>query len=198
MNLTAIVYSCHKWKHLFIRKPVDQRMKCSLVEKVLGSETSWELSFWLPKRPSVAVGGKSLLFTGKRKVIPGFLLLTGYFESKRKFVFPPRSGAIKMSSKFLLGLYLIFPKEYFPSMLFFVASKYVKRTETWFEKITSESLKLRGRWFAEATFCSCMCTHLWSSFWMEFCAYSSQNLALNGYNVYSSVCLPSFPLDQWV
>lgn len=122
----------------------------------------WEFSFWLPKRPFVTVGAnhwylKSLLFTGKwKRFLASYFSLAILNKFKTSLCFLPQQGAIKPSLKFLLWLYLIFPKRYFSSMLFFVASKYVKWTETWFERVTSESIKLQGRWFAEATFCSCM------------------------------------------
>lgn len=70
--------------------------------------------------------------------------------------------AINMSPKFLLWLYLIFPRCIFEAcfllllLLLLNMLNEQKQNKTWFEKITSESIKLWGMWFAKATFCCCM------------------------------------------
>lgn len=64
-----------------------------------------------------------------------------------------------------------------------------KGTKTLFARRASDSIKLRKDVLRPRS--ALACTHLWSSLWMEFCAYSSPNLAFKGYVVHSSVCLRS-------
>lgn len=134
MTLTAFVYSCHKWKLLFIDSSWPENEVWSGRESRRLRDTRWEFSFLLPKRPFVTVGANhwSLSHCSLQGNESDSWLLTSHwlFWIKKKVCFLPPSRGYKTLLKFLLWLYLIFPKRYFSSMLFFVASKYVKWTET--------------------------------------------------------------------
>lgn len=124
-------------------------------------------------------GGESMLSKEKElKGIPGFLLLTGCFAFRECLCHRhlPCDCTIFFLSSIFGALYCSFVP-------------YHLKGQTPFERIANESIKLRKDVLRPRS--ALACTHLWSSLWMEFCAYSSPNLALRGYIMYSSVSVES-------
>lgn len=95
-------------------------------------------------------------------------------------------GCIKISKKISLVIVPYFSKAISLGPLAFYSLTF-KGMRAVSERRASESIK-RGRDVLRPR-SALACTHLWSSLWMEFCAYSSPNLAFKGYIVHSSVCL---------
>lgn len=120
------------------------------------------------------------------KVIPSFFLLTGCFEFRKKCLFS-LSCLQKCHSNFPCDCSLFSKARYLGRIAFYFLI--FKGTKTLFERKASESIKLRKDVLRPRS--ALACTHLWSSLWMEFCAYSNPNLALKGYIMYPSVSLES-------
>lgn len=131
------------------------------------------------------------------KVIPGFLLLTGYFELKIKF-FSPLTWRYKYDTHISCVIIPYFSKEIFLKCVIFLLLLNVLNGQN---KQTNKTTMIwkDNQWQYQVRKVTCqghiLLLHVpisgvpfeWSSVPIK------SNLALSGYNVYSSLCLHSSP-----
>lgn len=151
----------------------------------------------VPKGPLASARGKPLLSAEKWKWFPASYFLLAIWNPKEKWKwFLPCRRAMEMPPKCPRWSYLVF-LELFGSCVHLVAPEHSPWAGTSLQRVASSEVSSPEEGDLPRPHSAVACPHLWSSFWMEFCAYWSPSPALTGCRVPLSVSV-QLPLDLWV